>query len=144
VGRDVPFEAGQNILAPQQLLRRSVSKSREDAIPAFRALNLMKERWKDLDRSWGPGGSVGFELAAGGNVAKAESDLDIVIYADGRITPNMAKSLHAQNAKPYRCCRCTRGDTFMRLFSKGIRVAESRGNSIADTERDYARDGPVG
>ena len=85
-----------NILAPPQLLKRSVPKSREDTIPAFRALRIMKERWRDLDHSWGPGGSVGFELAAGGNVAKPESDLDIVIYAARRITGDMAKTLHAQ------------------------------------------------
>lgn len=86
----------KNVLAPPQLLRHSVPKSREDAIPAFRVLRIMKERWRDLDHSWGPGGSVGFDLAAGGYAAKPESDLDIVIYAAGRITRDMAKSLHAQ------------------------------------------------
>ena len=86
----------KNILAPPQLLRRSVPKSREDAIAAFRVLRIMKEQWRDLDHSWGPGGSTGFELAAGGNVAKPESDLDIVIYAVGRITRDMSKFLHAQ------------------------------------------------
>jgi phosphoribosyl-dephospho-CoA transferase len=89
-------ELVKNILAPPRLLRRSVPKSREDGIPAFRALRIMKERWRDLDHSWGPGGSVGFELAAGGHVAKPESDLDIVIYAAERITRDMSKSLHAQ------------------------------------------------
>jgi phosphoribosyl-dephospho-CoA transferase len=86
----------KNILTPPRLLKRSVPKSREDAIPAFRALSIMKERWRDLDHSWGPGGSVGFELAASRNAAKPESDLDVVIYAAGRITRDMAKSLYAQ------------------------------------------------
>jgi phosphoribosyl-dephospho-CoA transferase len=90
------FNLVKSILAPPQLLRRSVPKSREDAIPAFRVLRIMKEQWRDLDHSWGPGGSTGFELAAGGNVARPESDLDIVIYADGRITRDMSKFLHAQ------------------------------------------------
>jgi len=39
-----PLKLVKNILAPPQLLERPVPKSREDAIPAFRALNLMKER----------------------------------------------------------------------------------------------------
>jgi phosphoribosyl-dephospho-CoA transferase len=41
------------------------------------------------------GGSVGFELATGSHVAKPESDLDIVIYADEPITTDEAKSLCA-------------------------------------------------
>lgn len=90
------FSLVKSILAPPQLLRRGVPKSRENDIPAFRALNLMKERWRDLDYPWGPGGSIGFELAAGTNIAKPESDLDLVIYAAGRITGEMAKSLDAQ------------------------------------------------
>jgi phosphoribosyl-dephospho-CoA transferase len=90
------FNLVKNILAPPQLLKRPVPKSREDAIPAFRAFSLMKERWRDLDYPWGPGGSIGFELVAGKHIAKPESDLDLVIYAAGRITREMAKSLYAQ------------------------------------------------
>jgi len=91
-----PTQLVKNVLTPPRLLMRGVSKSREDAIPAFRALNSLKERWRDLDCPWGPGGSVGFELGAGGHAAKPESDLDIVIYATRRITRDMAKSLYAQ------------------------------------------------
>jgi phosphoribosyl-dephospho-CoA transferase len=90
------FNMVKSILAPPQLLRRSVPKQRENSIPAFRALNRMKERWRDLEYPWGPGGSIGFELAAGTHIASPESDLDLVIYAAGRITAEMAKSLDAQ------------------------------------------------
>jgi phosphoribosyl-dephospho-CoA transferase len=82
-----------SILTPQQLLSRSIPTSRADAIPALRALNLLKDRWKDLVLPWGPGGSVGFELASGRHVATLESDLDIVIYAERRMTAEEAKSL---------------------------------------------------
>lgn len=91
-----PLNLVKNILAPPQLLKRRVPKTREDAIPAFRALNFVKERWRAIGYSWGPGGSVGFELAAGEQIAKPESDLDLVIYATERITQEMAKSLYAQ------------------------------------------------
>ncbi len=91
-----PLKLIKSILAPSQLLERPVPNSREDAIPAFRALNFMKERWRDIGCSWGPGGSVGFELAAGEQIAKPGSDLDLVIYAAERITQEMAKSLYAQ------------------------------------------------
>ncbi len=85
----------KSIFTPPQLLRRTVPISRANAIPALRALNVLKDRWMDLGRPWGPGGSVGFELATGGLVAKPRSDLDIVIYADRRMTIDEAKSFYA-------------------------------------------------
>ena len=83
----------KSILTPPQLLSRTIVTSRADAIPALRALNLLKGRWKDLIPPWGPGGSIGFELASGSHVAKPESDLDIVIYAERRMTADEAKSV---------------------------------------------------
>jgi phosphoribosyl-dephospho-CoA transferase len=85
----------KSILTPPQLLRRTVPISRANVIPAFRALNVLKDRWTDLDRPWGPGGSLGFELATGNLVARLRSDLDIVIYADSRMTADEAKSFYA-------------------------------------------------
>ena len=82
-----------SIFTPQQLLNRAIPTSRASAIPALRALNLLKDRWMDLIFPWGPGGSVGFELASGSQAAKPESDLDIVIYADRSMTVAEAKSL---------------------------------------------------
>jgi phosphoribosyl-dephospho-CoA transferase len=41
----------------------------------------MSERWADLSLPWGPGGSVGFELASGRKVTTGASDLDLVIRA---------------------------------------------------------------
>ena len=83
----------KSILTPSQLLTRSIPIPRVNAIPALRALDLLKERWMERVLPWGPGGSVGFELASGRHVATPESDLDIVIYAEGRMTAEKAKSL---------------------------------------------------
>jgi phosphoribosyl-dephospho-CoA transferase len=83
----------KSITTPPQLLNRNVPMSRADSVPAFGSLLLLKDRWTDFACSWGPGGSVGFELATGSHVAKPESDLDIVIYADEPITTDKAKSL---------------------------------------------------
>src|ERR1700679_1840805 len=47
----------------------------------------------DCEHPWGPGGSVGFELATNTHVVKPESDLDIVLYAERRITAEEAKFL---------------------------------------------------
>jgi phosphoribosyl-dephospho-CoA transferase len=83
----------KSMLAPPQLLRRTVAISRSDLIPAFRAFTILKDRWMDFNRPWGPGGSVGFELATNTHVVKPESDLDIVLYAERRMTAEQAKSL---------------------------------------------------
>lgn len=78
----------KNSLTPSQLLARRVLVR----APALHALQLLKERWTKFDRLWGPGGSVGFELATGKHVVKPESDLDVVIYAEDRMTVIEAKS----------------------------------------------------
>jgi phosphoribosyl-dephospho-CoA transferase len=67
-----------------------------EAVPALQSLELLQARWVDFDCPWGPGGSVGFELATGSKVAKAGSDLDIVIRAAKPITLEKAKFLCAQ------------------------------------------------
>jgi phosphoribosyl-dephospho-CoA transferase len=86
----------KSILTPPQLLTGTIQALRVDAAPALRALQVLKDRWMDLDHPWGPGGSVGFELATGRHVVKPESDLDVVIYADGKITRKQARSLQAR------------------------------------------------
>jgi phosphoribosyl-dephospho-CoA transferase len=83
----------KSILTPSQLLSRAIPTSRANAIPALRALDVLKERWMESILSWGPGGSVGFELASGRQVATPESDLDIVIYGERRMRSEEAKSL---------------------------------------------------
>jgi len=77
------------------LLRRALPPSRADAVPALRALRLLESRWLGLDHPWGPGGSVGFEIATGRHVAKRDSDLDIVIYAARPMRAYEAKVLCA-------------------------------------------------
>jgi phosphoribosyl-dephospho-CoA transferase len=82
----------KSILTPPQLLER-LPTARLNGVPALRSLDLLKKRWMDLDHLWGPGGSVGFELATGKEVVNPESDLDIVIYAETPLTVEEAKSL---------------------------------------------------
>jgi phosphoribosyl-dephospho-CoA transferase len=96
----------RSVLTPPMLLTRLVTASpsapasrptppiRVGAIPALRTLTLLADRWKALDFPWGPGGSVGFELATGRPVATPQSDLDIVIYAETRMTHDEARVLH--------------------------------------------------
>jgi phosphoribosyl-dephospho-CoA transferase len=99
----------RRILTPGELLGRAKIP---DRMPALRALQLLKERWRrdwsrgsgdvpggDWSRSdvpggdWGPGGSVGFELATGAPVVTPDSDLDAVIYAAQPFETSEARSL---------------------------------------------------
>jgi len=86
----------KTVLTPPQLLTRTIPALGVDAAPALRALQVLKDRWMDLDHPWGPGGSVGFEVATGQRVVRPESDLDIVIYAKGKITKEQARSLQGR------------------------------------------------
>jgi phosphoribosyl-dephospho-CoA transferase len=56
----------------------------------------MSERWADLTLPWGPGGSVGFELASGRKVTTQASDLDLVIRAGNKIDVEEARFLLAR------------------------------------------------
>ena len=73
-------------VTPEELLDLTIP----DRMPALRTLCLLKERW---GRNWGPGGSVGFELATGEPVVTLGSDLDAVIYASGPIDLGEARAL---------------------------------------------------
>jgi phosphoribosyl-dephospho-CoA transferase len=88
-------EVVKRAISPTELRSRMATRSRGEAIPALRSLYFLENRWIDLDRPWGPGGSVGFELATGRSVATPESDLDIVIYAERPMTADKAKVLCA-------------------------------------------------
>ena len=48
---------------------------------------------------WGPGGSVGFEIATGAATATASSDLDLILRQDRPLEPNQATDLLAALAQ---------------------------------------------
>jgi phosphoribosyl-dephospho-CoA transferase len=60
---------------------RTIKPERLEAIPALRYLQVLEKTWCNLDLTWGPGGSIGFELASKAEVATPASDLDIVLFA---------------------------------------------------------------
>jgi phosphoribosyl-dephospho-CoA transferase len=88
-------------LSPEDLTGSGyvLSQKRKDAVPALAALYrvaglLMRSGWH-----WGPGGSVGFEIATGVATATASSDLDLILRQDHRLEPNKATELLAALAK---------------------------------------------
>ena len=83
----------RSIVRPAELLLLHRSSRCVPRTPALRALRQMDERWRDLTSQWGPGGSVGFELASGQLSTNDLSDLDFIIRAPARITRESARSL---------------------------------------------------
>ena len=115
----------KRILTPPQLLDL-LPPARLSVVPALRSLHLLKERWMDLDHPWGPGGSVGFELATGKEVVNPESDLDIVIYAKTRMTIDEAGFLWIR-AMDLPSVVDIRVETTLYGFSLGEFVSQSPG-----------------
>ena len=65
---------------PDQLRLRLAENSRR-GLQAFRTLSYLESHLAGLDMTWGPGGSVGYELASGTPAVRADSDLDFVLFA---------------------------------------------------------------
>jgi phosphoribosyl-dephospho-CoA transferase len=80
----------QQIMTPPDLLKRFETSEDSHGSPAFRGLRSLVADWQWLTHFWGPGGSVGFELATGKRTVTARSDLDIVIYANERLSQSDA------------------------------------------------------
>ena len=83
----------KRVIAPQQLLRRTAPAFRVDAIAALRSLRVLAGRWSAIPYPWGPGGSVGFELASGCPTVTQTSDLDLLMRAPDPLDRASAKSL---------------------------------------------------
>ncbi len=73
-------------LDPRYVLARVTPESIEPSaplrdLPAFQAFLELKRQWRDAKLTWGPGGSLGFELVSGCRVVREGSDLDVVVRA---------------------------------------------------------------
>jgi phosphoribosyl-dephospho-CoA transferase len=89
--------AVRECLTPAQLAERcgwrnSVRRAR---IPALAALEAVAALMRRHGLTWGPCGSVGFELASGRVAASAESDLDLMIEVRTRLPRAAAAAVHA-------------------------------------------------
>jgi phosphoribosyl-dephospho-CoA transferase len=63
------------------------------SLPAMQALRFLETKLASLSNDWGPGGSVGYELASRAPVVTQESDLDLVVSAPGRFDRDFAQHL---------------------------------------------------
>jgi phosphoribosyl-dephospho-CoA transferase len=83
----------KKISRPEELLVLSRTSPIALPTPALNALRKMDERWRHVPLSWGPVGSVGFELATGWPATNESSDLDLIIRAPDRLDSETARSL---------------------------------------------------
>jgi phosphoribosyl-dephospho-CoA transferase len=84
-------------LSPEELIVAApiIERKRMDAVPALGALDRVAELLMRRGYRWGPGGSVGFELATGFATATPLSDLDLILRQDRRLEPDRATDLLA-------------------------------------------------
>jgi phosphoribosyl-dephospho-CoA transferase len=103
----VPAGAVQECITPQMLAAQQAWRQRRDfdIMPAVAALEDVAAIFDGHGMSgrWGPGGSVGFELASGVPATTPDSDLDIVLDAAVSMARLDAARLHAElSALPVR------------------------------------------
>lgn len=77
----LPLDAAAARVRPEDLITAPGSRSarRARSVGALRVLNVVEELLVSRGLTWGPVGSVGFELASGVATASPDSDLDIIV-----------------------------------------------------------------
>jgi phosphoribosyl-dephospho-CoA transferase len=80
------------IRRPDQLRRMLAEESRR-TLQAFRSLSYLESHLAGLDLTWGPGGSVGYELVSGVAAVRDSSDLDLILFAPNKLDMTEAHDL---------------------------------------------------
>lgn len=78
-------------IKPEDLTSRHLRKNKQ--LPVFFSLEMAGKILEKCELVWGPGGSVGFELASGVETATYESDLDLIIRAPNPISIDFANQI---------------------------------------------------
>ncbi|MEU1204618.1 malonate decarboxylase holo-ACP synthase [Nocardia sp. NPDC005825] len=86
----------RSVIAPTALIHLQGASQRR-VLPAFRALDTFRATVAEIDArlSWGPVGSVGFELATGAATVTPASDLDVLLTAPERLSSTVVAGLRA-------------------------------------------------
>ena len=86
------FSEVVEIRRPDQLRLPLAEDSRRE-LQAFQSLSYLENHLVGLDMSWGPGGSVGYELASGVPAVRVDSDLDLIIVSHRKLDIAAAQDL---------------------------------------------------
>src|ERR1700761_6081202 len=79
-----PLNEVIEVRRPDQLRLLFAENSRKE-LQAFQSLSYLESRLAGLDMAWGPGGSVGYELASGIPAVRNRSDLDLIFFAPEKL-----------------------------------------------------------
>jgi phosphoribosyl-dephospho-CoA transferase len=74
-------------------LRSGLANTTKLSLPAMQSLRFLEIELASLSNDWGPGGSVGYELASRAPVVTQGSDLDLVVSAPDRFDRDFAQHL---------------------------------------------------
>jgi phosphoribosyl-dephospho-CoA transferase len=74
-------------------LRSGLANTMRLSLPAVQSLRFLEIELASLSNDWGPGGSVGYELASRAPVVTQGSDLDLVVSAPDRFDRDFAQRL---------------------------------------------------
>ncbi|WP_153733135.1 malonate decarboxylase holo-ACP synthase [Sporosarcina obsidiansis] len=88
----LPIKQIQKQITPEQLAASENWKG--SAKELFRHMDEVSLLMKKHSLTWGPTGSVGFELASRKETVTEMSDLDLLIRADGRFTQDFCRTIN--------------------------------------------------
>ena len=110
-------------LSPEDLTDSlcAIERARTDAAPALAALARVAPLLARRGLRWGPGGSVGFEIATGVLTATCSSDLDLILRQDRRLEPGEAIELRAALAEAAALARI---DVMLETPGGGVSLTE--------------------
>jgi phosphoribosyl-dephospho-CoA transferase len=80
-------------ITPEQLVLGK--KWRNYSKEIFHYLERVSKLMNNYSLLWGPGGSIGFELASGKETVKATSDIDVIIRFSEGFTTQLARDIKA-------------------------------------------------
>jgi phosphoribosyl-dephospho-CoA transferase len=101
----LPFDQIKARITPEQIAEDKIweQNGRMQSINAIRSLPTVQQILSRYNVTWGPTGSVGFELASRVSSASADSDLDLVIKTSKLLPLSTAQNILKElNAVPVR------------------------------------------
>jgi phosphoribosyl-dephospho-CoA transferase len=110
-------------LTPEDLTksRYVIQRKPKAAVQALLALERVSSVLVQRGYRWGPGGSVGFEIATGVTTTTSSSDLDLILRQDQRLESSEAIDLQADLTK---VAMPTRVDVILETPCGGVSLAD--------------------
>jgi phosphoribosyl-dephospho-CoA transferase len=123
----LPVDAVRTCVTPRMLAAqrgwRNVDSMQSAAIAVLDQVEAIVTTY-GFAGAWGPGGSVGAELASGVVCTHAGSDLDLLLYADAVLDKTSAGALQAQLG-----ALSVRVDTLLEMPQGGVALADLAGDA---------------